>query len=186
MTEPFQAPSISQVSSAGDTELEPSAREPESRSLARQLPHISGLLIADPEASQKQGPPLLGRSTYLKEKALGSTTNNWSRTRTGIKAPPGKLPLELGPGTVTKFCGSHTVATSPIPHPSSSPRCFPAVMRAVKGHRGSQDGDSQDGENHYPQRAQTTRMFPNMGTICPMECPSPRIPSSRSLPCSWV
>lgn len=35
---------------------------------------------------------------------------------------------------------------------------------------------------HHPQRAQMTRMFPSMGTICPMECPSPRIPSSHSLP----
>lgn len=97
--------------------------------------------------SQKRGPPLLGRGTYLKEKALGSTPKNWSRKQTGIKAPTGKLTLELGPGTVTKVCGSHTVATSPTPHPSSSPRCFPAVMRAVKGHSGSQDGDSQDGQN---------------------------------------
>lgn len=64
--------------------------------------------------------------------------------QTGIKAPTGKLTLELGPGTVTKFCGSLTIATSPITHPSSSPRCFSAVMRAVKG---SQDGDSQGEQN---------------------------------------
>lgn len=65
MTETLQASSISQASSAGDTELEPSAREPESRSLARQLPHVSGLLIAGPEGVPEAGSSFAGGEAHI-------------------------------------------------------------------------------------------------------------------------
>lgn len=186
--QPLPARFLSQANPTGSTELEPLARKLGSRSLALQLPKTRWLLS---ELAITGGGHEVG-SSFARERhaseaeglVSGSTTKNWSRKQTGSEASKWQPGLELGPGTsmlctgVSQCCHFlRDLSRVPPPYvPGSEGMSSKSIQQFLRQGLSGVDRTSEVTKPPPPSsKAQTSTVFPDVGTICPMKCPALRI-----------